>query len=73
MVAHMELPPVVARMDAAAAAARDAKESARVLSGHRQRQAKPAYRAMQAVRASLPAFQLRDTILAAVREHQVSE
>ena len=63
----------VAQLDAAAKLAREAKESARVLAAHRQRQAKPAYQAMQEVRATLPAFSLRDTILEAVREHQVRD
>lgn len=63
----------MAQLDAAAKLAREAKESARVLAAHRQRQAKTAYHAMQEVRATLPAFLLRDTILEAVREHQVGE
>jgi hypothetical protein len=63
----------LAQLDAAAKLAREAKESARLLAAHRQRQAKPAYQAMQEVRATLPAFSLRDSIVEAVREHQVRE
>jgi HrpA-like RNA helicase len=63
----------LAQLDAAAKLAREAKESARVLAAHRQRQAKPEYQAMQKVRATLPAFSLRESIVEAVREHQVRE